>query len=65
MNAVDAPQAPAQPVERHRNAGRVVGALIAFGSTPALRCRRGQWWLPSQHRAPEPSSLTGRARGHS
>ncbi len=52
VHAVDAWQAPAQPVQLHRHAGRVVGALIAFGSTPTLRCWSGKWWLPSQHRAP-------------
>jgi dipeptidyl aminopeptidase/acylaminoacyl peptidase len=43
----DAPPALAEPVERRRHAGRVVSALIAFGSTPALRCWSGQWWLAS------------------
>lgn len=47
MYAADAPHAPELPAAQRRHNSRVLGALIALGSTPALRCWSGHWWPPS------------------
>ncbi len=55
MRTVDAPPP---------HTGRLVGALVAFGSAPSLRGWSRSWWLPSQDRVveAEPSAWPRRPR---
>lgn len=46
MYAVEASHAPDGPAARQRHGRRVLGAIIALGSSPALRCWSGHWWPP-------------------